>query len=53
MSHINVDNTEKESTGAVNSIVKAFDTNVSHQNRIDGLELTKFLKRLLNLTPEE
>ena len=40
-----MDNIETEGTGTVSSIVRACDTDVSHQNITDDL---KFLKHLLN-----
>ena len=38
-SNINADNIETEGTGTVSSIVRTCDTDVSHQNRSDDLQL--------------
>ena len=38
---VNVDDIEMEGIGTVNSIVRACDTDVSHQNRTDDLDLVK------------
>ena len=40
-SSVNVDNIEMEATDTVNSIVRACDTDVLHQNRIDDLHLAQ------------
>ena len=47
-SSINMDNIETEGTGTVSSIAKTCDTDVSHQNRTDNLDLAKIPKALLN-----
>ena len=46
-SSINMDNIETEGSGTISSIVTACDTNVSHQNRTDDLDLAKFPKHFL------
>ena len=46
-SYLNVDNIEREGTGIVSNIVRACDTDVSHQkiqNRTDDLDLAKISK---------
>ena len=43
-SSINIDNIETEGTGTISGIVTACDTNVSHQNRTDDLDLAKIPK---------
>ena len=45
-SSINMGNIEAERTGTVSSILRVCDTDVSHQNRTDDLDLAKFLKHL-------
>ena len=40
-SNINMDNIETESTGTVSGVVRACDTDVSHQNRTDDLNLAQ------------
>ena len=37
-SNTNMDNIETEGTGTVSSIVRACDTDMSHQNRLDDLD---------------
>ena len=39
-----LDNIETEGTGTVSSVVRACDTDVSHQNRTDDLNLAKIPK---------
>ena len=41
---IDADNIETQGIGTVSRVVKACDTNVSHQNRTDDLDLVNFLK---------
>ena len=48
-SSINMDNIETEESGTVSSIIRACDTNVSHQNRTDGLDLAKVPKAFIEL----
>ena len=48
-SSINMCNIETEVTGTVSSIVIACDTDVSHQNRIDDLDLAKIPKAFIGL----
>ena len=45
---VNMDNIETEGTGTVNSIVRACDTDVSHQIRTEIWMQLHFLKHLLN-----
>ena len=47
-SSINMDDIKTKGTGTVSGIVTACDTDASHQNRTDDLDLAKFLKHLLN-----
>ena len=47
-SNINMDNIETYGTGIISSIVRACDTDVSHQRRTDDLDLAKIQKHLLN-----
>ena len=46
-SSINMDNIETEGTGTVSSVVRTCDTDVSHQNRTDDLDLAKIPKAFL------
>ena len=46
-SSIKVDTIETEDTGAVSSIVRACDTDVLHQNKIDCLDLYKIPNELI------
>ena len=39
-----MDNIETEGTGTVGSFVRACDTDMSHQNRTNDLDLAKLLK---------
>ena len=48
-SSINMGNIEAECTGAVSSILRVCDTDVSHQNRTDDLDLAKIPKALILL----
>ena len=48
-SSINVDNIERDGIGTVSSIVRAFDTDVSHQSRTNDLDLTKIAEALILL----
>ena len=48
-SSINMGNIETEVTGTVSSIVIACDTDVSHQNRIDDLDLARIPKAFIEL----
>ena len=43
-SSINVDNIETEGTGTVGRFVRAYDIDMSHQNRTNDLDLAKILK---------
>ena len=45
-SSINVDNTETEDIDTVSSVIRVYDTDVSHQSKTDDFDLTKLLKRL-------
>ena len=49
ISSINVDNIETEGTGTVSSIVRTCDTDVSHHNRTDDLDLAKIPKVFIEL----
>ena len=44
-----MDNIETEGTGTVSSIVRTCDTDVSHQNRSDDLDLAKIPKAFIEL----
>ena len=46
---MNVDNIETEGTGTVSSIVRAYDIDVSHQNRTDNLDLSKIPKAFIEI----
>ena len=48
-SSIRIDNIERDATGTVSSIVRACDTDVSHHNRIDDLNLAKIPKALIEI----
>ena len=48
-SSINMGNIETKVTGTVSSIVRACDTDASHQNRIDDLDLAKTPKAFIEL----
>ena len=48
-SSINVDNIETDGIGTVSSIVRACDTDVSHQSRTNDLDLAKIVKALILL----
>ena len=48
-SSINVNNIETEGTGTVSSIVRTCDTDMSHQNRTDDLDLANIPKAFIEL----
>ena len=48
-SSINVCYSKMEGTGTVSSVVRACDTDVSHQNRIHDLDLVKIPKAFIEL----
>ena len=49
-SSINMGNIEAEGTGTVSSILRVCDTNVSHQNKTDHLDLAKIPKAFIKLS---
>ena len=48
-SSINVDNIETEGTGTISSIVRAYDTDVSQQNRTHNTNLNKIPKAFIEI----
>ena len=48
-----MDNIETEDTGTVSSIVSACDTDFSHQNRTDDLDLAQNPKAFIELNSKE
>ena len=48
-SRINMENIEREGTGTISSIVRAFDTDVSHLNRDNDSDLYKIPKAFIEL----